>query len=89
MEPCFERIPYLSRMGILDELLATLLSGVLFIGLLAIWEYKIVQRFLLRILSRWVYRAQSVPVAAEGVSRDLRDVNAKVLQMKLKKTIGL
>ncbi|XP_073958396.1 uncharacterized protein [Choristoneura fumiferana] len=89
MEPCFERISYLSRMGILDEVIATLISGVLFISLLAVWEYKIVQRFTSRFLARWVYRTQSVPVGAEGATRDLRDVKAKVLEMKLKRTIGI
>ncbi|XP_063616236.1 ABC transporter A family member 4-like, partial [Cydia splendana] len=88
MQGCFERISYLSKAGILDEILWTIYHSIIFSSLLIIWEYKVLQRL-------WYYarkRCSSpeeppimMEASASGSTQERWDVEAKSRQMKQKR----
>ncbi|XP_063395629.1 ABC transporter A family member 4-like [Cydia fagiglandana] len=88
MEGCFERIAYLSKAGILDEILWTIYHSIIFSSLLIIWEYRVIQR-----LCYYARKRCSPPeeppimmeASASGSTQERGDVEAKSRQMKQKR----
>ncbi|XP_063357969.1 ABC transporter A family member 4-like, partial [Cydia amplana] len=86
MQGCFERISYLSKAGILDEILWTVYHSIIFSSLLIIWEYKVLQRLWYCARERWFSREEPpIMMEASGGSQERWDVDAKSRQMKQKR----
>ncbi|XP_063549136.1 uncharacterized protein LOC134756238 [Cydia strobilella] len=86
MQRCFERISYLSKAGILDEILWTVYHSIFFSSLLIIWEYQVLQRLWYYARERW-FPPEEPPMMMEtsGGTQERWDVEAKSTQMKQKR----
>ncbi|XP_061708226.1 ABC transporter A family member 5-like [Cydia pomonella] len=86
MQACFERISYLSKAGIRDEILWTIYHTIIFSSLLIIWEYQVLQRLWYYARKRW-FPPEEPPVIMEasGGAQERWDVEAKSRQMKQKR----
>ncbi|XP_059058370.1 ATP-binding cassette sub-family A member 17-like [Achroia grisella] len=87
LQKCFARKSYLSQYpGIMNELISIIATGAIFMTLLMLWEYRLIQRACSYVMSLLGPPEKcDEEVESLGVKREKVDVQDKIAQMKAKR----